>query len=221
VHRAVASPTTATASPTADGAAPAPAAPALPAGLTWTAVADGSAVAPAVSALPGHVAAALAAAPAQGQVAATAVPTASAAAAPVVVPSIADQLAVRLASLRTAPLGEHVMTMRVDPESIGPVRVVAHIATDGVRIELFGGTDHAREALRSALPDLRRDLASTGLSADLDLAGSSRQNGGRGDGAGTREPGLRAGVPTQAHRATPATTAPALAGRSGSLDLDL
>ena len=93
--------------------------------------------------------------------------------APVDVPQLAEQLGARLTTLKTMPAGEHVMTLRVDPESIGPVRVVAHIGVGGVRIELVGVTEQAREALRSALPELRRDLAAAGLPAELDLGSES------------------------------------------------
>jgi len=158
---------------------------------------------------------------ASGPQPAAAVPTPVAAPAPVVVPSVAEQIGVRLASLRTAPLGEHIMTMRVDPESMGPIRVVAHIAADGVRIELLGGTDHAREALRAALPDLRRDLAATGLRADLDLADLARQDGGKGGASERHQPGSRTDVPTQANRETVAAHPATVPGRLGGLDLVL
>ncbi|WP_250447935.1 flagellar hook-length control protein FliK, partial [Actinotalea sp. C106] len=96
---------------------------------------------------------------------------------------LADQLGVRLAGLRSAGEGQHVLTMRVDPESIGPIRVVAHIGPEGVRIELLGATEQAREALRGALPDLRRDLVAAGFPADLGLGGDGK-GGLKGDGTG-------------------------------------
>lgn len=103
--------------------------------------------------------------------------------------ALADQLGVRLASLRGAGPGQHTLTLRVDPESFGPVRVVAHIGTEGVRIELLGATDQAREALKAALPDLRRDLTAAGLPADLDLGedrGTALQGQGTDADGGTR-----------------------------------
>ena len=110
-----------------------------------------------------------------------------------------------------------MLTLRVEPDSMGPVRVVAHIATDGVRIELLGGTDHAREALRAALPDLRRDLAATGMRADLDLGDLP---GGGADSRGFTAP-RRDQVPVAAAPA-PAPTTPVHAGRSPSgLDLEI
>lgn len=91
--------------------------------------------------------------------------------------ALAAQLGTRLSALRVAPAGEHVLVLRVDPETFGPVRVVAHIGTEGVRIELLGASDQARDALRAALPDLRRDLAAAGLPADLDLGTDGRADG--------------------------------------------
>jgi flagellar hook-length control protein FliK len=99
---------------------------------------------------------------------------------------IAAQLAGPIATMRTAGPGEHVLVVRVSPASIGPVRVLAHITADGVRIELLGGTDQARELLRAALPDLRRDLAAVGLQAtNLTLGSAGYDQPGAGTGFGT------------------------------------
>ncbi len=94
---------------------------------------------------------------------------------------LATQLAPRVGGLRSLGEGVHRLVMRVQPEEIGSVRVVAEITSDRVRIELHGGTEQAREALRAALPDLRRDLLGTdppGARAELDL-GSAGRHGGR------------------------------------------
>jgi flagellar hook-length control protein FliK len=107
----------------------------------------------------------------------------------------------------------------VDPEHFGPVKVVAHISAEAVRVELVGATDQAREQLKAALPDLRRDLAQTGLQADLGLGeGStggdrtgSREGAGRTPGApGTTGPGGGTAEPTD--RTTPTVRTPATAG---------
>jgi flagellar hook-length control protein FliK len=133
--------------------------------------------------------------------------------------AVATQLTARLGALRTAPAGDHVLTVRVDPDSIGPVRVVAHIGADGVRIELAGGTDAARDALRTALPDLRRDLAGLGMSADLDLADQP----GFGDEAREQnEPGNGPALATTAHTTTSDTAEPRSGGtHAGRLDLEI
>ncbi len=117
---------------------------------------------------------------------------------PVVVP-LATQLAPRVSSLRALGEGVHRLVMRVQPEEIGSVRVVAEITSDRVRIELHGGTEQAREALRAALPDLRRDLLGTdppGTRAELDLGSAGRQPGrDRGRPGTSGEPPGPDGVP--------------------------
>ncbi len=111
-----------------------------------------------------------------------------------VVATPAAQLAPRIGALRSLGDGVHRLVMRVQPEEIGAVRVVAEISGDRVRIELHGGTEQAREALRLALPELRRDLLQGngfqtsgggegrggGPQAQLDLGGSGRDGGARG-----------------------------------------
>src|SRR5690606_23394550 len=92
---------------------------------------------------------------------------------------LAEQLEARWPVLRASGPGTHVLTMRVEPEHFGPVRVVAHIGTEGVRIELLGATDAARDALRQALRDLRPDLAGVRPSADPHLV---HRAAGRPDG---------------------------------------
>ncbi|WP_210766408.1 flagellar hook-length control protein FliK, partial [Cellulomonas algicola] len=91
----------------------------------------------------------------------------------------AEQLGARLTALGGLAHGRHVLTVPVDPEHLGPVRVVAHIAADQVRVELVGGTEASREALRGALADLRRDLA-------RDLGGLDVQVGVGGDAPSDR-----------------------------------
>jgi flagellar hook-length control protein FliK len=142
---------------------------------------------------------------------------------------LAEQLGARLATLRTLPVGDHVLTLRVDPDSFGPVRVVAHIGAEGVRIELVGASDAARDALRSALPDLRRDLAATGLSAQLDLGrdqpggASGRTDGQAGDGQrGAAAGGAQAGPDGRSGHGPAATDAVVGGSRTsptGGLDL--
>lgn len=140
---------------------------------------------------------------------------------------LAPQLTAPLAALRQAPEGQHVMILRVEPEAMGPVQVRAQIGAEGVRIELVGATDQAREALRVALSDLRRDLAATGLRADLSLGSQQGQGFGEApswDGAGrgasrpegARVPGARlADAPTE----TLAEPAPPTTRRAGGVDL--
>ncbi|MFD1505482.1 flagellar hook-length control protein FliK [Georgenia yuyongxinii] len=180
-------------------------------------------------------ASATAAASPQVLVASTAPAPPTAQAAPVATPApvpLTEQLAGPLARLRALPDGTHVLTVHIEPESLGPLRVTAHITGEGVRIELLGATDAAREALRVTLTDLRRELAATGLSADLQLgqergdgrhAGQAAQAGaGNPDGSGrpasTDRPTGDRGRPSQA---PPSSIPPGPTGpiRPGTLDL--
>jgi flagellar hook-length control protein FliK len=102
------------------------------------------------------------------------------AASPVEVVPLATQLARPLLGLRSAGDGNHVMTINVTPDNLGPVVVRAHVSGDTVRIELVAPTDQAREAIKAIMPELRRDLFQAGGQTSLDLSSS----GGRG-GDGT------------------------------------
>ena len=77
-------------------------------------------------------------------------------------------------TLAAAGSGEHVMTVHVTPDALGPVTVRAHVGGEGVRVELFAPTDAGRDALRAILPDLRRDLNGAGLTGSLDLSSQNQ-----------------------------------------------
>lgn len=104
---------------------------------------------------------------------------------PQAAPPLSEQLARPLFTLTGAPLGEHVMTINVVPDELGPVTVRAHLATEGIRIELMAGNDAGREGLRHILGDLKRDLAAGGLTASLSMGGGST---GTDQGANHRTP---------------------------------
>jgi flagellar hook-length control protein FliK len=186
-------------------------------------------------ALPGNTAAAPAA---PSPVTAPAAPTAgSATSASAPQPQTLDaQLARPVFTLAAAGRGEHVMTVHVTPDTLGPVTVRAHVGADGVRVELFAPTDAGRDALRAILPDLRRDLVSTGLSGTLDLSSQSQpspqqQAASDGRAAGQHGDGRPAadGRASGDDRAAPARTAadrgsdhvphPAADGAIHSIDL--
>nr|WP_269437268.1 flagellar hook-length control protein FliK [Arthrobacter caoxuetaonis] len=95
--------------------------------------------------------------------------------------------------MNSAAAGEHVMTLSVTPENLGPVTVRAHVSADGIRVELFAPNDAGREALRTILTDLRRDLSGAGLNTSLSLS-SQDQPGAETDGHGeAAEPGTGTG----------------------------
>ncbi|WP_314425289.1 hypothetical protein [uncultured Microbacterium sp.] len=116
--------------------------------------------------------------------------------------AVAAQMTPAVLSIAQRPAGTHQLVMTVNPESLGPVTVRAQIGQAGeVQVELIGGTDAGRDALRSIVADLRRDLAavsphatlsvSTGVSADPGPGrgghpgseAAAGEQGGRGDAA--------------------------------------
>jgi len=157
-------------------------------------------------------------APAQGMPAAPAAPVSPAPAAPPA--PLAAQVAPTLFTLVGAKPGEHVLTINVAPDNLGPVTVRAHVTVDSLRVELFAPTDAGRDALRAIMPDLRRDLAGSGLTAQLDLSSENSASGQdpqkqRTPDARTRQPehdsrGNAASEP-RAHRASSASTIDVLA----------
>lgn len=95
-----------------------------------------------------------------------------------------NQVSAPLVRLTAAGPGEHVMTLSVNPENLGPVTVRAVISSEGVRVEMFAPTETAREALRHILAELRRDLSgSTGPAATLTLSDQNFPGNGSGSGA--------------------------------------
>lgn len=114
----------------------------------------------------------------------TAVTTAPAPAAPPVPVPLAAQVAKPLFTLSGAKAGEHVLTINVTPENLGPLTVRAHVTGDNIRVELFAPTDLARDALRAILPDLRRDLAGSTLNAQLDVSSQNSSGDPRASDAG-------------------------------------
>lgn len=107
-------------------------------------------------------------------------------AAPAAPPGFAAQLAKPVFTLAAAPAGEHIVTVKVVPEGLGPVTVRAHIGGDGTRIELYAPSDAGRDAIRSILPELRRDIVSQGLGASLGLSSQNQPSDG-GDGGAHRD----------------------------------
>lgn len=133
---------------------------------------------------------------------------------------LAQQLARPVFSLAQAGPGEHVVTVQVLPDSLGPVTVRAHVTAHGMHVELFAASDAGREAVRQVLPDLRRDAAGTGVSTTLDLSSQNQPQ----DAPGRDErPAARAqpGDPGLEARVTPRTqpTAHTPSIRTAGLDV--
>ncbi|WP_167041003.1 flagellar hook-length control protein FliK [Salinibacterium sp. ZJ454] len=129
--------------------------------------------------------------------ASAAAPTAGPTATPAPTAPLNTQLATPLFSLANAGRGDHVLTITVTPDNVGPVTVRAHVTGEGVRMELFAPNDLGRDSLRAIMPDLRRDLAGTGMNASLDLSSENQppeQNDAQDDAQ--RDASARRGAPT-------------------------
>ncbi|WP_334152526.1 hypothetical protein [Microbacterium sp.] len=124
--------------------------------------------------------------------------------------AVAAQVAPVVLSIVQRPVGSHQLTMTVNPDTLGPVTVRAHISAGGeVRVELLGATDAGREALRTIVTDLRRDLAAVmphaslalGSSAAATDAGSPDRGAQPGSGgpAGEQAPGERGRAAADGH----------------------
>ncbi|MDN4642524.1 flagellar hook-length control protein FliK [Arthrobacter sp. PsM3] len=124
-------------------------------------------------------------------------------------PTLPSQLAKPLFTLAGAPQGQHIMTLQLSPDDLGPLTVRAHIDAAGVRIELFAPGDAGREAIRGILPELRKELADAGFGASLDVSehsgpGNTARDGtgpdpngkGAGQGGTGRDPGAGPGTGT-------------------------
>lgn len=117
-----------------------------------------------------------------------------AAPAPQAAPTLHAQVSGPVFQLVGAGDGDHVLTLSVTPENLGPVTVRAHIAGGELRIELFAPQDAGREALRALAGELRRDLAGIAPSASLSVSDADQApaQGGAGhagqDAAGRRAP---------------------------------
>lgn len=80
---------------------------------------------------------------------------------------------------RRGPDGTHTMTVDITPDELGPVRVHVELRDGNVELRLAGHSEAAREALRAALPELRRALEAAGVgtgSFDVTPDGSSAQD---------------------------------------------
>ena len=132
----------------------------------------------------------------------TSAPAAGAATANAPAP-LAQQLARPLFTLAQAGPGEHVVTVQVTPDTLGPVTVRAHVTAHGMHVELFAASDAGRDAVRQVLPDLRRDGAATGVTTTLDL--SSQNHPGAQPGRDGR-PAVTVSRPDAGQEARPTTT---------------
>lgn len=118
----------------------------------------------------------------------TAAPSAAAATAPALPAALAETVATHLRGLHRSADGAHHAVLLVDAAGLGQVRI--ELRTQGTTVDLVlrGGHAAATDALRDAMPDLRRALADSGLVAgSTDVADArpdlaSTWGGGTADG---------------------------------------
>ncbi|GII05963.1 flagellar hook-length control protein FliK [Planobispora takensis] len=108
----------------------------------------------------------------------------------------ASQIAMHVVPLRQDPDGIHRLTIHLHPVDLGPVSLVAELRNGAVHLQLAGTSDVAFDALRSALPELKRELEESGFSScSLDLqreAPNGGQPGERNQTFGRQDPAARA-----------------------------
>ncbi|WP_339573451.1 flagellar hook-length control protein FliK [Pseudokineococcus basanitobsidens] len=106
--------------------------------------------------------------------------------------ALPDQLVPRAAALRRLGDGVHRVVVRLQPEALGPVRVVAEVVGGALSVQLHATTEVGRDALRQALPELRRDMADAAGGASVDVGPDL---GRGGDGSSDGRPWGRQGAP--------------------------
>ncbi|RBY86068.1 flagellar hook-length control protein FliK [Blastococcus sp. TF02A-26] len=77
--------------------------------------------------------------------------------------AVATQVAPVVAQLASGADGTHTMTLVLRPETLGTVEVRVTVSQGTVDLTLRHASEAGRAALLDALPDLRRDLESSGL----------------------------------------------------------
>ncbi|WIE77040.1 flagellar hook-length control protein FliK [Curtobacterium sp. MCSS17_007] len=133
---------------------------------------------------------------------------------------LAQQLGRPLFSLAQAGPGEHVVTVQVAPDTLGPVTVRAHVTAHGMHVELFAASDAGRDAVRQVLPDLRRDASGSGITTTLDLSSQNHPGAqpGRDDRPSSSAFRSDAGLEARPTPSAPVTTRPTTV-RSVGLDV--
>jgi flagellar hook-length control protein FliK len=127
-----------------------------------------------------------------------AAPAAADPARPAVPASPAAQVAAPVIPLRADGDGIHRLTVQLHPADLGPVNVLAELRGGDIHLHLAGATEAGREALRAALPELRRELEQAGFQAtSLEVAPDLLRNPDHG-----RQPGQQAADPQ--HHTEPA-----------------
>lgn len=89
-------------------------------------------------------------------------------------PTPADQVVTGITPLVDGPDGTYTMSLQLYPEELGSVQVEVALRGGEITLALHAPDEGAREVLRSALPELRSQLESTGLTATGVTVGDGR-----------------------------------------------
>jgi flagellar hook-length control protein FliK len=116
------------------------------------------------------------------------------------------------------------MTVVLTPENLGPVQVQVTVSNGSLDLSLAGSHEHGRAALLEALPDLRRDLQSAGLTlsrldVSRDTSGSfttQQQTTGQQWGQGSQQRGEAQPAPWLRTAADPGEGRPVRTAASSS-----
>ncbi len=112
---------------------------------------------------------------------------------PATVQPLPRQLAGPVLELRASGDGSRLLNIALHPAELGPVNLHVRLLGDSMTIQLASMSESAHAAIRDALPQLRHELQSAGLSnvdVSLDLnAGSSGGSAGSGDRAAAEAAG--------------------------------
>jgi flagellar hook-length control protein FliK len=129
--------------------------------------------------------------------------------------------------------GTHHMTVDITPDELGPVRLTVALRDGQLHVLLAGSSEMSREAMRAALPELRKLVEGAGITAgSFDVHPDQPDPGRFGPGTNGSFPGTSSdgsgspghpppdpGRPDQLQAAAPERRGPSAANRS--LDLQL
>lgn len=94
--------------------------------------------------------------------------------APTPAPSQSQQMLSILSPVLNRPNGTHQISIEMHPADLGTIQATVTVQSGHVTVELNADHPGARQALGTALPDLRQQLGSGGRHADVFLGGATR-----------------------------------------------
>ncbi|MGC8513174.1 MAG: flagellar hook-length control protein FliK [Acidimicrobiales bacterium] len=90
------------------------------------------------------------------------------------VTSQSQQMLAILSPVLNRPNGRHQISIEMHPADLGTIQATVTVQSGHVTVELSADHPGARQALGTALPDLRQQLGSGGRNADVFLGGGTR-----------------------------------------------